>query len=135
MSKGVIIMVILGSISTGAVYLNLKQDCTVDSAFEEKFNKHLKVLENYALVDFGSEELNNVLDAVSYINAITEIKSQIYLGDAVLYGEKEFKQDRKKWRKWYDENKCDMTLNKADSLYSVNVHLRPNHIPDQHRER
>lgn len=105
-------------------------DCDVDPVFSERFASSLKTLETFALVDMGDVELDDVLKAVGYVSAVSEIKSQIYLGDAVLYEQKAFKKERKRWLKWYDENKCNMTTHKADSLHRVNLNLRPEAAPN-----
>ncbi len=127
MKRVFMIISILGLMSFGALVISQDKDCKADVPFQLQFDKHLKRLSNFALVDFGSEEVDSVLVSVGFLNAVTEIQSQIYLGDVVVYGRKEFRQDRKKWLKWYKENRCAINLVKADSLLKVNTDLRPDY--------
>jgi len=44
----------------------------------------------------------------------------------VFYEPIKLAKDKKKWRDWYQKNKCTITMQKADSLYEVNRNFRPN---------
>jgi hypothetical protein len=63
----------------------------------------------------------NVYDKIKtiyFLGSVTGIESQIYWGDVFGYVDQaSFDEDLKKWKKWYDDNKCEMTIIKADSLY------------------
>lgn len=126
--KGLFFIVsILGLMSFGAILIGEDKECKADVSFQLQFEKHLKRLSNFALVDFESEPIDSVLVSVGFINAITEIQSQIYLGDVVVYGRKEFRKDRRLWLRWYKSHRCSITQVKADSWMKVNVDLRPDY--------
>lgn len=55
--------------------------------------------------------------AISYLERITAIKSSVEYGDVSYYeSKKDYRVDRRKWNKWYEENKCELSARKIDSV-------------------
>lgn len=92
-------------------------ECKIDAAFKKNFKDKLQVIKT----SMEQEEvyIEPLTEAILYLNAITSIESQINDPHHPIYENKKImKEDIKKWEKWYEQNKCEMTINKADSLYS-----------------
>lgn len=91
------------------------QNCTIDKLFKRKFNEKLQTLEEFSK-GFSGDDTRKAVNAAYYLNVVTGIESSIYLGDVVYYEPKLFKKDKRKWKAWYKDNRCSMTIDKADSL-------------------
>jgi hypothetical protein len=104
-------------------------NCKEDAAFKEKFFKNLSIIKEYidyqdsiSTLDFEDRPLSNkrinkiendVLDGIHFNYAVTDIS----LGqpgytnvDSIIV----------LWKDWYEQNKCNMTMQIADSLYFYN---------------
>jgi hypothetical protein len=126
MKKVLIVIITLIATTSAIIFIDLAdgRDCSVDDEFKKWFFVYLERCENFTK-HFEGDDAEKVLEAVYFLSAITDIQSNIYLGDVVLYEKKEFRRDKKKWLNWYKENKCQMTLAKADSIYSVTYKEKP----------
>ncbi|GAA0891922.1 hypothetical protein GCM10009122_16010 [Fulvivirga kasyanovii] len=109
------------------------QNCTIDKLFKRKFNEKLQTLEEFSK-GFSGDDTRRAVNAAYYLNVVTGIESCIYLGDIVYYEPKLFKKDKRKWRAWYLENRCSMTIDKADSLLKVLGTLNDSVVTTQKQE-
>lgn len=123
MKKILIILIVFISTATSIVGVK-NPDCDVDEKFKEWFFIYLERCENFTKY-FEGDDTEKVIESVYFLNAVTGIQSNIYLGDAVLYDKKEFKKDKKKWLDWYENNKCEITMFKADSIYEAFYKEKP----------
>lgn len=65
-----------------------------------------------------------------FMEEVTNIKSSIRYGDVSVYGSyADFKSDRRKWSKWYEEHKCNLELAEMEETLSQ-IRLNNNWIAD-----
>lgn len=93
----------------------------IDARFAEEFEKQLQTIK---LSQRNKEGLIEPLaHAHLYMSAVTGIESGITNLEFPLYQRRmDFKRDVAQWERWFDENGCLMTLEKADSLYRAYAH-------------
>lgn len=92
--------------------------CHIDTDFRVKFQNAIDIIKY-------SEKCNSVrvkdkLDAIFFLNAVTNIESRIRSPEVPIYDRKNWlAEDIDKWNEWYSKNKCSYTLEKADSIVHV----------------
>lgn len=112
-------------VTFGFLFLQCKE-CQKDIQFEHIFYKNIKIiehavfLEKHPTISYILKDTVVVIDefnaAVSYLNKVSGLKQDNLYLDNAFPKLSELSIGLKKWKKWYDENKCTMTVMKADSL-------------------
>lgn len=92
-----------------------EQDCEVAPQFQARFEYYF----NYMNDNYKEAGVLNgyMIRAISFMSQLTEINSNANFGDVSVYHNySDFKKDMSKWRKWYNENRCNVTDAFIDSL-------------------
>lgn len=95
-----------------------KQKCDVNPQFKARFEYYYKILEN----DFkGRGVVNgNMIRAIIFMSELSRIRSNVAFGDVTVYeNTKDFNKDMSNWKKWYQQNRCNITESHIDSLESA----------------
>jgi len=98
--------------------------CREDFAFKEKFYNTVNVIELFQ----GGSPVRAMYryQAVECLEAITKHKSMVGKdGDTPYFYDynEDLIKDIKLWNNWYQDNKCQMTLVKADSLIAAHSEM------------
>ena len=108
-----------------------KDNCREDSQFKEKFFNNISLIQKYYNhrdtakvnsldnrkdIDSAVAYLNKVDYAVKYNSHVTNIYLKSYGYESVGFDTNPA-TEMKEWIEWYDKNKCNMSLAKADSIY------------------
>ena len=90
--------------------------CKIDQDFVDRFNACIELIELSEMSKLD-HEIEPKINAILFLNAVSGYESQItdihfpsYERRDLLY------DDIGKWRKWLGNNKCTMTMERADSL-------------------
>jgi len=95
------------------------KDCHIDKAFKSLFESKLEIMKASEIHKIDMT-INEKLKAIIFFNAITGHHARIESYHIPLYEDIEtFKQDIRVWSKWYENQKCGYTKEKADSLVSA----------------
>ena len=90
------------------------ETCKEDQQFKTKFDSCLQLIYQYEKYQYPIE-IDKKLDAVLFLNAVTGIEGKINSPHAPVYDNStELKKDIRLWKKWYEENKCNTTLEEAE---------------------
>ncbi|HEV8283908.1 MAG TPA: hypothetical protein VGQ09_06345 [Chitinophagaceae bacterium] len=91
----------------------------VDGNFQSKFQNQIKKLE---LLKSEGVSLKNSTDSIDIASEtlflITGIEAKISRNYTFLYSNEDFKNDSLKWNNWYEQNKCKVSDELFDSIYS-----------------
>lgn len=108
-------------------------DCNIDKEFKAEFDNCILLVERIHQKGYSSELVTRAytfecLFAVTgyegYVDKSNEPHCFYPYSDTIDY----IKIDIQRWRKWYELNKCTMTMVKADSL--IAKHAKEYGIPD-----
>lgn len=97
-------------------------DCSVDPVFKKKFNECLSLMEKAHTGEYRYVDITQ--QAAIFLANVTEKTPKDFQYDYGLYDSDEgYEEDLKHWNNWFENNKCSMTIEKADSLLRVNSFL------------
>lgn len=96
-------------------------NCQVDSAFKNEFNKHINIIEEMECKADVEIPMSDLRESVFFLSAVTKIDvketGSFDPENGIFRPENALKDYLKKWKEWYKKNKCTMTYMIADSLY------------------
>jgi thermostable 8-oxoguanine DNA glycosylase len=99
------------------VSCNKRYNCEIDTEFKKRFDENINFLVSTETEGDLIYQTTDKIKVIYFLESVTGIKSQIYWGDVFGYRDsKSLEEDLKKWKNWYKNNKCEMTIVKADSL-------------------
>lgn len=96
-----------------------------DEKFKEWFNERLEIIDDHFSSKIYDEEF---LNATVELYLITEIQINAdvkmysdFLGrpDSLIYKQRDYENDKKKYLRWYDKNYSEMNINKVDSILKL----------------
>ena len=101
--------------------------CKTDSEFKESYYTMLDKITSYGkqfdtdgTVVFIPEVVSSFLDCTDYLKLLTHHEFRyIIAGQPIYENQSYWKADIQDLEKWYQENKCDMTKEKADSTVNA----------------
>lgn len=91
------------------------KNCDVDISFKKRFDDCISLIKE-------SEEgkvvyTSKKLDALIFLSVVTGHQTKINDPEYPMYRSRnDFKTDLRAWKHWFEENKCVVSLKKADSL-------------------
>lgn len=92
-----------------------KEDKSVDKKVSMKVNSYLSILKNDYKKNMAIN--GNILKAIFFFSELTDIDSNVQYGDITVYSDySDYKNDLNNWEKWYELNKCSITIGKLDSI-------------------
>lgn len=105
-------------------------ECIIDETFKTNFNNCVEIARLRSI--FGPEsELDPiaVYRAFKCLEVLTGEKGQVVYEEAYYRYETEdlYNKDREIWEKWYSDNKCSMTMDKAELMFAAKRDSFPNY--------
>lgn len=92
-------------------------NCNEDVLYKKQFNQSLAILQRSSL---ETQLVEDIRKAVIFLNATTGIEAEQFdIEHGVFYNNDAFTNSINKWENWYSNNKCSMTISKADSLVNI----------------
>jgi hypothetical protein len=89
--------------------------CVIDKEFKRDFMNNIETVKKWNNGEMYGRE--KYLDALSYLVSITKIESQMVFDETPAYDDSvTLYHDVNAWLEWYENNKCDYTKTKVDSL-------------------
>ena len=92
--------------------------CKIDTRFEKKYKESIETAKQY----YYSNGKSGMRNAFDYLRAVTLHDERLSLSYIRLYRNKnDLDLDVVFWNNWYEQNKCKMTIELADSLYNLEM--------------
>lgn len=93
-------------------------NCEVDNRFKEIFFETIDFLETPYKFFPKSVKVKELRNSMYFIIGVTGIEPKGYDIEYGIYNlRKDFYADKERWIDWYDNNKCKITYEGADSLF------------------
>ena len=99
---------------------NSEMNCEIDSKFEKYFKNSLETIRIHQEEQIGSKTPFNIEKALKFLEIMTEKKSSISVNPFGIFYNRtdDYENDMKMWNEWFEQNKCDLSKEKVDSIYS-----------------
>ncbi|MFO7830055.1 MAG: hypothetical protein R6V23_15630 [Bacteroidales bacterium] len=92
-------------------------DCYIDSEYKFHFESYISLIEN---MKKEKVEVKKVQDAILFLSSTTGIEPIDFDIEYCLFHSNEARKESiMRWKKWYLDNKCDMTIEKANKLLKL----------------
>jgi len=112
--------------------------CKIDAVFAEEFANCI----NIVLLRQTAHKISNndIYKAYYSLELITGIESNVMTGtdSPFFYNDSSYnllKKDVFKWSKWYEENKCNITIEDVQNIFAKNTESLPNYNDPKVREK
>jgi len=104
--------------------ISCNNHCVIDKEFKDVYFRMLDTITSYGkqfktdeTVFFEEEKCDIFLECLDYLTYLTDCEFRSM--GAIYEKQSDLKADIKDLKKWYNANKCGMTIEKADSLVKV----------------
>ena len=129
-----IILLILSGLTVLSI-LSCENNCKESTEFQKKYFSMLDTIASYYKLSNTAEDIpipllwersNNFYNYKAYLEYLTqhEFRNMEVEHLPIYQNKSDFKADMKDLKKWYKENKCGMTIEKADSIVNSNYEQR-----------
>ena len=89
--------------------------CKVDADFSTTFKKMLSQIDTDMKKQNGLS--GNSVRSLFYLIELTNVNSKAIIGDLSYYEKlSDYKTDKRKWKQWYEQNKCLITKNHSNQI-------------------
>ena len=93
--------------------------CNENISFKNMFFKNIKIVENHTLRKEGK---NDILTALDFISKYVDVSYDKIYNYEIRYSDiEDFNQDKIKWIKWYEDNKCNNIQFKDNETKATNI--------------
>lgn len=93
---------------------NINYDCLEKKHVRYVYDKLNEMDSGYSKAEYFAGEL---LLTNLFLQDISELRSSAYFGDVSYYkSRREYIKDLELWKNWFNENKCDISQAKVDSV-------------------
>jgi len=114
-----IILVIIYCINVLSCTCKCKEDVDFKNFYFKKIDDIISYDKNMSTVGYSFTEdyWFKFYDTIWYLERLTNQKTRYVGGEPPLYSKKsDLKKDIRSFKNWYKENKCGMSIEKADSI-------------------
>ena len=102
-------------------FFSCNKKCEVSPLVESTFSYHFTMLNSHQKNKVLSSDFINSL---SFLSEISKIDSKANFGDVSVYIRyKDYISDVKRYKNWYNENKCHLTREQIVSISQKSIHL------------
>lgn len=129
--------------------ISCNNHCVIDKDFKDVYFRMLDTITSYGkqfdtdeAVFFEEEKCGIFLECVDYLIYLTDHEFRFFVieSHAIYEKQSDLKADIKDLKKWYNANKCEMTIEKADSLVKaenerLSIKIPPPKMPLQPRPK
>jgi hypothetical protein len=117
-----------------------KNECRIDEVFRENFQNSVNIASTRANYQSTGKDLDAsaIFRAYSSLKALTGVQSQEISEDGVegtYVSHDAFIQDSIAWVKWFEDQKCNMTMDSAEKIFASKREPFPNYNDPQVMER
>ena len=112
---------LLPIISSIFIVFSCSRNCHIDKDFKKKFELSIKLIETVQNPNNSTAiEVEKLRETVWFLMAISKIEPTNFdIEHGIHYNADDYKSDISKWKEWYDNNKCNFSIETADSLYKI----------------
>jgi hypothetical protein len=129
--------------------ISCNNHCVIDKDFKDVYFRMLDTITSYGKqfdtdgwVLFEDEKCRNFSECTDYLTYLTNHEFRFFIleSQAIYEKQSDLKANIKELKKWYNTNKCGMTIEKADSLVKaenerLSIKIPPPKMPLQPRPK